>query len=149
MLYINMFDVRMVCRIICKCYASLIFIQDRCQSFLHISHIHQKLPKPNRFLKQWLLVINSASVVDNAMNCCFLHFHEMISTPTKNTNPMMNRRSFVSPVQSASQKPSKIISFPPWHNLKSKWLSNTSWCVSRPSNELDRPLTWIGSPYSP
>ena len=49
MLYINMFDVRSVCGILCKCYASLIIAHDGCWYFLHISHIHQKLPKPNNF----------------------------------------------------------------------------------------------------
>ena len=36
--------------ILCKCYASLIVAHDGCPSFLHISHIHQKLHKPNYFL---------------------------------------------------------------------------------------------------
>lgn len=35
-------------------------------------------------------------------------------------------------------------------NLPSlKCPSNTSWCVTRPCNAMDRPLTWIGSPNSP
>ena len=51
MLYINMFSARMVCGILCKCYASLIVARDGCRSFLNISHIRQKLPTPNRFLR--------------------------------------------------------------------------------------------------
>ena len=39
----------MVCGILCKCYASLIVAHDECRSFLHVSHIRQKLPKPNHF----------------------------------------------------------------------------------------------------
>ena len=50
MLYIDMIGVRILCRILCKCYAFLIVIHDGCQSFLHISHIRQTLPKSNRFL---------------------------------------------------------------------------------------------------
>ena len=50
MLYIDMFGVKMVCWILCKCYASMIITHDGWQYFLHISYIHQKLLKPNRFL---------------------------------------------------------------------------------------------------
>ena len=41
---------RMMCRTLCKCYASLIIAHDGCWFFLHISHNCQKLHKPNRFL---------------------------------------------------------------------------------------------------
>ena len=47
MVYIKNFGGRMVCGILCKCYAYLIVAHDRFWCFLHVSHIRQKLPKPN------------------------------------------------------------------------------------------------------
>ena len=62
----------------------------------------------------------SASTVDNAMVGCFLHFHKMTLTRTKNIYHAVDHQLFASFVQSASQIPLKTISLPPWHNLKSK-----------------------------
>ena len=39
----------MVCGFICKCYPSSMVTHDGCQSFLHVSHIRQKLPKLDSF----------------------------------------------------------------------------------------------------
>jgi len=61
----------------------------------------------------WLVAIYSASVVDNAMVGCFLHFHEMAPRPTRNTYPVIDHRSLVSLSQSTSQNPLKAISLPP------------------------------------
>ena len=72
------------------------------------------------FLVQQLVSMYSASVLDNAMVGCFLHFHEMTPTPTKYTYPLVDHWLFASPAQSASQKPLKPISLPPRHILKSK-----------------------------
>ena len=63
---------------------------------------------------QWLIAIYSASVVDNAMIGCFLHFQEISSTPMRNTFPVVDLRSFVSPTQFL-----KAILFPLKYNLKS------------------------------
>ena len=121
MLYIDMFGVRMVGGILCKCYASLIVIHDECWSFLHIiSHIRQKMPKPNRFLSIMASSHVLCYVIDNAMAGCFLHFYELTPMPTKNMYPMVDRQSFESPAQSVLQKPLKTISLPMRHNLKSK-----------------------------
>lgn len=46
---------------------------------------------------------------------CFLHFHKMIPTPTKNMNPMIDRQFYVSPIQSTSQNHLKAIFFLPRH----------------------------------
>ena len=87
----------------------------------------------------WLVAIYSASVVDNAMVGCFLHFHEMAPRPTRNTYPVVDRRSLVSPAQCASQNPTKDMSLPPRESLSSKLPSNTSRYISRPSNATDQP----------
>ena len=122
MLYINMFDVRSVCELLCKCYASLIFAHDGCWYFLHISHIHMtksSLVSQTASSMQWLVAVYFASVVDNAMVGCFLHFHEM-TLQHKNTHMVMDYRLFASPTQSALQKPTKAILLPLRHYLKSK-----------------------------
>src|SRR4051794_18370070 len=62
----------------------------------------------------------SASVVDKAIVGCLLQFHEIAPTPTKNTYPVVDRRSLASPAQSASQYPRKAMCLPPRHNLRSK-----------------------------
>ena len=69
---------------------------------------------------QWLVAMHFGSIVDNTMVGCFLYFHEMTPTPTKNTYPMVDRRSFASPAQCILQKHLKTISLPLRHNLKSK-----------------------------
>ena len=69
---------------------------------------------------QWSMAMYSASVVDNVMVGCFLHFHEMNLMPTKNTFPMVDSRSYASPPQFALQNPLKAISLPLRHNVKSK-----------------------------
>ncbi|KAG0599654.1 hypothetical protein M758_12G169300 [Ceratodon purpureus] len=51
----------------------------------------------------WLVAMYSASVVDKAIVGCLLQFHEMAPSPTKKTYPVVERRSFASPAQSASQ----------------------------------------------
>ena len=75
-----------MCRILCKCYTSLIVTHNGCQSFLHIFHIRQKLPKPNCFFNT-MAKSHPAFIVDNAMVGCFLHFHKMTPTPTKKHIP--------------------------------------------------------------
>jgi hypothetical protein len=42
-------------------------------------------------LVHWLVAMYSASVVDKAIVCCLLQFHEMAPTPTKNTYPVVER----------------------------------------------------------
>ena len=119
MLYNNLFGASMLCGILCKYYASLIGAHDRCRSFLHVSNIYQEFYQTASFV-QWLVAMYSANVVDSAMVGCFLHFYEMTPTPTKNTYPVVDCRSFTSPAQSASQNPLNTISLPPRHNLKPK-----------------------------
>ena len=59
-------------------------------------------------LVQWLVAIYSAPpLIDNAMVGCFLHFHKMTSTPTKNTYPVVDHWSCTSSTQSALQKNSQ------------------------------------------
>ena len=98
MLYIDMFVARMVCNIICKCYASLIVTHDRYQAFLHVSHICQNLPKPNCFLR----AMASGHVLRLHRRQCndwlFLHFHEITPLPITNMYPVVDRQSFASPV---------------------------------------------------
>ena len=118
-LYIDMFGAIMMYGIICKCYASLLVAHDGCWSFLHISHIHQNLPKPNRFLR----AMASGHVLHLRRRQCngwlFLAFPRNDSNAKKK---YVDRWSFASPTQSASQNPLKAISLPPRHNLKSKVL---------------------------
>ncbi len=71
-------------------------------------------------LVHWLVAMYSASVVDKTIVGCLLQFHEMAPTPTKNTYPVVERRSFASPPQSASQYPLKLTSLVQRHNFKSK-----------------------------
>ena len=85
MLYINIFGARMVCRILSKYYASLIVTHDGSQSFLHIFNICQSLLKPNRFFSTMTSSHVFHFFVDKTMVGCFLHFHKIIPTPTKNT----------------------------------------------------------------
>ena len=54
---------------------------------------------------QRLVAMHCAYVVDNAIVGFFLYFHGMTSTPTRNTYPVVDRRSFASHAQSASQNP--------------------------------------------
>ena len=96
MLYNIMSGVRMVCRILWKNYISLIITHDECRSFLHISHVRQKLPNPNTSLIQCLIAMYSALVANNVMVGCFLHFYEIILKPTKNTYPMEDHQLFTS-----------------------------------------------------
>ena len=51
MLYINMFGARLMCGVLCKYYASLILAHDGFRFFLYVSHICQKLSKPNHHLR--------------------------------------------------------------------------------------------------
>ena len=69
-------------------------------------------------LVQWLIVIYSASVVDNAMVSCFLHIHKMTPTPTKKyiAHGELLVVCISCPIYIA--KPLKTISFLPRHNLK-------------------------------
>ena len=69
---------------------------------------------------QWLVAMYSASILDNAMVGCFLHFHEMIPTPTRNMYHVVDRWLFASPAQSPSQNPLKAMFLLSRHNLKSK-----------------------------
>ena len=71
------------------------------------------------FFVQWLVVIYSASHVDNAM-VRFLHFHEMIPMPIRNKYLVVDLMSFAFLAQSALQNPLEEISLPLRHNLKSK-----------------------------
>lgn len=63
--------------------------------------------------------MHSSFIINNAMDDYFLQFHEITSTPTKNTYPMVDLQLFASPTQLASQNPLKTMSLPPRHNLKS------------------------------
>jgi hypothetical protein len=61
----------------------------------------------------------SAFVVDKAIVGYLLRFHETAPTPTKNMYPVVERRSFASPPQLASQYPLKLTSLL-WEELENK-----------------------------
>ena len=81
-------------------------------------------------------------------NGCFLHFHKMTPTPTKNTYPVVDRRSFASPAQSASQNPLTVLSLHPRHNLKSKVSFKYLMIRFMAIQCGELPSTWIGSSNS-
>ena len=117
MVYIDMIGVRMVCRILCKCYACLIIAHDGCWSFLHVSHIYQKLPKPNGFLP----AMTSGHILrPRCIWCNNWLLPRNNSNADKKTYAMVDSWSFASHVQSASQNPLNAISLPLSHNLKFK-----------------------------
>ena len=62
-------------------------LMERCVIFLHVSHICQKSLKPNSSLHAMAMYFTF--IVDNAMVGCFLHFHEIIPTPTKKTHTLL------------------------------------------------------------
>ena len=140
-----MFGARMVCGIICKCYVSLIVAHDRYRSFLHVSHICQKLLKPNRFLH--------AMANDHILHLCckqfngwwYLCFHKISPTPTRKIHTTWWIPNHLHLLHNLHPK---TIFLPPRHNLEFKmpfkYLTICSW----PSNVVDQLSTRSGSPYS-
>ena len=70
------------------------------QSFLHVSHILQKLPKPNRFLHAMasghVLCLRRRQYNGWLLNAFLLN----VSNADKDTHHVVDRRSFASPIQS-------------------------------------------------
>ena len=105
MLYIDMFGAKLVCRMLCKCYASFIITYNGCWYFLHISHIRQKLPKPNRFLNTMAsshILRVRCRYYNGLLFIAFSH-----NDNKKDTYQVVDCWSFESPAQSPSQKLSK------------------------------------------
>ena len=69
-LYVYMFGARIVYEIYCKFYVSLIVTRDGCRSYLHVSHIYQKLPKQTVSFVQWLVIMYFVSIVNKCNGDC-------------------------------------------------------------------------------
>ena len=75
-----------------------------------MSVLHAHIPHPPKNFNQiasfvqWLVAVFFASVIDNAIVGCFLHFHEMTPMPTTNTDLMVDRWLCCAPLHEECSK---------------------------------------------